>query len=34
VIRQVPGTHLAMVDTGAVAIAAEISRCLAEPRTA
>ena len=33
VIRRVPGTHLAMVDDGAAAIAARIS-CLAAPRTA
>jgi acetoacetyl-CoA synthetase len=30
VIRRVPGSHLGMLDEGAVAVAAEISRCLAE----
>jgi|SRR5579872_2657957 len=30
VIRRVPGSHLAMLDEGAAAAAAEISRCLAE----
>ena len=30
VIRQVPGSHLGMIDEGASAAAAEISRCVAE----
>ena len=30
VIRRVPGSHLGMLDEGAAAVAAEISRCLAE----
>ena len=32
VIRRVPGSHLGMLDEGAVAAAVEISRCLAEAR--
>lgn len=32
VIRRVPGSHLGMLDEGAVAAAAEISRCLDEAR--
>jgi thioesterase domain-containing protein len=33
VIRRVPGSHLAMLDAGAAATAAEIGRCLAEARS-
>jgi acetoacetyl-CoA synthetase len=33
VIRRVPGSHLGMLDEGAIAAAAEVSRCLEEARS-